>query len=96
MCLPSQARVFEVYDIEKTELEGAFSLLNNLKGTEVVIDCTSFINNMTVSQKDKNLVFQISHSECLEDLKRVFKVPKIRQCVDYDDFEYTINECDQS
>lgn len=93
LSLPSYAEVIEIYDIEKTELDGAFSLTNNKKGTEVVLDCTSFITNITVTRKEKSHFFHISNQECIDNLEYLNKLPNKRRCLNYNNSEYLINNC---
>ena len=91
--LISQAEVIEIYDIEKTELEGAFSLTNDKKDTKIILDCTSFLTNITVTQKKKSYLFYISSQECVGELDYLNKLPDVRRCLNYDDENYSISDC---
>ena len=92
--MPSHAEVIEIFDIQKTDLEGAFSLVNELGDTGAVIDCSSFINNMSIELENGSYTYYLSQQECVSDLEYLMKTsPENRRCLNFDDSKYLINDC---
>jgi len=93
LCAPCYADVIEIHDIQKTDLEGVFALINDSTETKTVLDCVSFIHNLTIKQKDKSIVYNISNQECISDLRYLMDTPDERRCLNYGESGYFLSDC---
>jgi hypothetical protein len=95
MSMSATAAELEVIEVKATSRERVFEFVNDKVDTFVILDCASFIHNLTITDKDDSYIYYLSISECEKIYDYIHKIYlSKRRCINYEYDQVFFNDCE--
>ena len=82
--LSLHASSVEIYKLEQTDRDRVFNLINSDPDTKIILDCASFIHQLTVNDIIDRYTYNLTVRDCNKAYKYLRELPSVRKCLEYD------------